>query len=355
MTQAKPESILIVRMSAFGDIICALPVLRAVRASFPRARIGWVVDSRFEALLDQDPDIDELFVAPISRWKKAARSPLGWPSVVAQFTGLRRDLRRAAYEVCLDLQGIVKSALVVRMAACERNYEMAGGRIAEKRWLVAGERVPCDNPHAVTRMLPLAGAIGAAIGVPRFDLHIPQADRHYAAELLREHSFTGKGPVVALNPGAAAPHRMWPADRFAQAARRIKQQADARIVVLGGPSEVELAQRITAQADIDALCTAGKTSLLQLAALIDHCRVVVTGDTGPQHVAAALGKRVVALFGPANPDRTGPFGDGHIVIRKPFDCQPCYAHPTCTDYDCMRAIQVDEVVEAVLRLTAPES
>lgn len=334
-------------MSALGDILCALPVLRAIRGSFPETRIGWVVDSRFADLLSPDPAIDRLHVAPVSRWKKLARSPLGWPRLVTERAGLNRELRQARYEVCLDLQGILKSGFIARAARAGRTLHMGSGRIARRRWLFPGERVEPLSPHAVERMLPLAGAIGADIAQPRFDLFIPEDARAYAEALLAGHSFPGKGPVVALNPGAAAAHRMWPGERFAALARRLSRELDARVVVIGGPSEVALAQGIAGDSGVEPVCTAGRTSLLELAAVLDRCQVLVTGDTGPQHMAYALGKRVVALFGPANPLSTGPYGPGHVVIQHPFPCQPCYAHPACKDYPCMKAIEVDEVFAAV--------
>ncbi|NSW56757.1 MAG: glycosyltransferase family 9 protein [Armatimonadetes bacterium] len=352
MPPAGPESVLIIRMSALGDIICALPVLRAIRDSFPETRIGWVVDSRFEDLLAPDPDIHRLHVAPVSRWKKLSKSPLAWPRLISERRALGRELRQMQYEVCLDLQGILKSGFIARAAGAKRTLHMGSGRIAKRTWLFPGERIAPISAHAVERMLPLAGAIGADISRPRFDLFIPQSDRTHAEHLFAAHSFATTGPVVALNPGAAAVHRMWAADRFATLAGRLHRELDARVVVIGGPSEVPLAQGIARDSGIDPLCTAGKTTLLQLAAVLDRCDVLVTGDTGPQHIAYALGKHVVSLFGPANPLSTGPYGPGHVVIQHSFPCQPCYAHPSCKDFACMKAIEVDEVFDAVARVLA---
>ena len=352
MPPAGPESVLIIRMSALGDIICALPVLRAIRDSFPETRVGWVVDSRFEGLLAPDPDIHRLHVAPVSRWKKLSKSPLAWPRLMSERRGLDRELRQARYGVCLDLQGILKSGFIARAAGARRTLHMGSGRIAKRTWLFPGERIAPISPHAVERMLPLAAAIGADISNPRFDLFIPEDDRRHADALFAALPFTNSGPVIALNPGAAAVHRMWAADRFAALAGRLHSELGARVVVIGGPSETALAEGIARDSGIDPLCTAGKTTLLQLAAVLDRCEVLVTGDTGPQHIAYALGKHVVSLFGPANPLSTGPYGPGHAVIQHPFPCQPCYAHPTCKDFACMKAILVDEVLDAVARVLA---
>lgn len=348
-----PESILIVRMSAFGDIVCALPTLRALRASFPKARLGWVVDERFQELVAHDPQIDQVFVAPLARWGKMVKKARNLPAVRGEYARLGQELREAGYEVCLDLQGIVKSGLITRMARCGRTLQMAGDHLRKLQWMFPGERVKEYGLHAVDRMLPLAAELGADTSNPRFDFYLPEEARRTAEELFAAHSFTTHGPIVALNPGAFAVHRMWPAERFAEAARKLTEEHGARVVVLGGPKEVELAEEICERSGVSPLCTAGKTSYLQLAAVIARCDVAVSGDTGPMHLAAAVGKPVVALFGPANPERTGPYGPQHVVLQKPFPCQPCYAHPTCTDYACMKALEVEEVVAAVLKALSP--
>jgi heptosyltransferase-1 len=347
-----PTSILIVRMSAFGDIICALPTLRALRRSFPTARIGWIVDERFQELLRHEPAVDDLIVVPLARWAKSLRSAANWPQVRREIRALRERLRDPGFEVSLDLQGILKSGFITRLAACPRNLQMAGDHLRNKQWLCRGERIVENSLHAVDRMLPLAAALGADISHPRFDFTIPVAARQWAEEVFAAHDFGTDGPVVALVPGAFAPHRIWPAERFAAAAAKLHQALGARVVVLGGPKEVDLAEGIVRASGVPALCTAGKTGFLELAAVLERCDVAISGDTGPMHLAVAVGKPVVALFGPANPERTGPYGPQHIVIQKSVPCgtQPCYAHPTCQDFACMRAIEVDEVVAAVARL-----
>lgn len=347
-----PKSILIVRMSAFGDIICALPTLRALRASFPAARIGWVVDERFEELLRHEPAVDDVIVVPLTRWLKSLRSPANWLRVRREIRGLRERLRDPGFEVSMDLQGILKSGFITRLAACPRNLQMAGDHLRTKQWLFRGERIPENGLHAVDRMLPLAAALGADISHPRFDFAIPEAAHQWAQQLFAAHDFGADGPVVAMVPGAFAAHRIWPGERFAAAAARLHHELGARVVVLGGPREVDLAEGIVRDSGTAALCTAGKTGFVELAAVLQRCDVVISGDTGPMHLAVAVGKPVVALFGPANPERTGPYGPQHIVIQKHVACgsQPCYAHPTCQDFACMKAIGVDEVVAAVARL-----
>jgi len=223
---------------------------------------------------------------------------------------------------------------------------MAADHLRRLQWLFPGERCAEGGLHAVDRMLPLAAACGADMSHPTFDFHIPLPARQHAAELLADLSSSGS-PIVALNPTASAPHRVWPPERYAELLRRIHHELGACGIVLGGPADVETSRAIVAQSGVAALSTAGKTGYLQLAAVLDACDLLVSSDTGPQHLAAALGKPVVALFGPSVPERTGPYGEGHTIIHHRLSCYPCHSHPTCRDHACMRAITVDEVLQAV--------
>lgn len=348
MPLSPPERILIIRMSAFGDVVCALPTLSALRASFPDAFIGWVVDSRFAELVASDPRIDRVHVIPLRQWARMLRSAGGWGVARRELRTFAHELREPHYEVALDVHGILKSGFVARLVRCPRNLQMAGDHLGNKQVLFGGERIPEFGPHLVDRMLPLAAALGADVSAPRFDFFIPEEARRDAARLLEEHDFGADGPLVALNPGASVQCKTWPAERFVAVARRLREEADARIVILGGPGDVITGEDIARQAQVGALCTAGRTGFVQLAALLEHCATVVTGDTGPMHLAAAVGRPTVALMGPTDPARTGPYGAGHVVLQEPIACRARCTYARCRDYRCMTAIGVDEVVGAVL-------
>lgn len=347
MPPTPPERLVIIRLSAFGDIVCALPTLDALRASFPDAFIGWVVDSRFAELVASDPRIDRVHIIPLRQWARMVKSPRKWPVVRRELRAFTRGLCEADYQVSLDVQGIIKSGSVARLIHCPRNLQMAGDHLGNKQALFGGERIPALGPHLVERMLPLAAALGADVSEPRFGFFIPEEARRHAASLLDGHDFGACGPLVALNPGASVPCKTWPREGFVAVARRLREEADARIVVLGGPQEVALAEAIAREAQVGALCTAGRTGFLQLAALLEHCATVVTGDTGPMHLAAAVGRPTVALIGPTDPARTGPYGAGHVILHKPIPCRAKCTYARCRERDCMTAIGVDEVVSAV--------
>lgn len=346
-----PERILIVRMSAAGDIIICLCVLHAVRAAFPRAHITWLVDERFAELVEHQPELDQVLAAPMRRWHEMLKSPRQWLQLRREARAFGAKLRAdGAYDVCLDLHGILKSTAVARWAKCRRNLVSSRAHLRKLRPFVRREWIPSVGVHYSGRILPVAAAIGADVSHPSFAFYVPEEAQAYADRMLAEHDFAASGPLVALNPGASAPLRRWPGERLAAVARRLKEEVDARVVVIGGPGEEELAQSIVEQADVGALCTAGRTRWEQLGGLLKRCRVVVTADTGPMHLAAAVGARVLGLFGPSLPERTGPSEPGHLIIQKDIPCRPCLDHPTCDDYHCLTAIEVEDVVAGVLGL-----
>lgn len=350
MSAQTPGRFLIIKLSFAGDILMALPVLRALRAAYPEAFVGWMVDERFADVLLQEPQVDRLHVLPHHRWRRMLRSPGQWAAVRREVAEFRHELREGRYEVCLDLHGMLKSALAGSWARAPHCLRRAGDRLGRLGWLFPAERIPPVGPHTIETMLPLAAALGADISEGRFDYFIPEADRAQAAELIAGHDFGAAGPLVALNAGASHPAKTWPAERFAAVASSLHESAGARIIVLGGPSEVALAEQVVSASGVPALCTAGRTSFRLLAAVLERCDTLVTGDTGPMHLAAAVGTPCVVACGSTDPAVTGPWGPGHVIVRTTYPCPPCDVRPTCTGFPCMKAIEVDDVVEAVTGL-----
>lgn len=360
-----PQRILLVRLTAAGDILLCLPVLHALRAAYPQAHLSWLVDERFAELLRHQPDLDEVLAAPMRRWRRMLQSPLHWLQLRREARAFVGQMRSGGpYDLCLELHGIAKAAFVARGARSRRTLESTLGRMRRLRPFLRREWIAPLGPHLRDRFLALAAAVGADISQPSFAFHVTEEARGYADGMLAGHDFGASedglarpsGPLVAINPGASTLVKRWPAERLAQVARRLNQEVGARIVVLGGPGEVDLARSLADQADVGALCTAGRTDWEQLAAILQRCDVVVTSDSGPMHLAAAVGTPVVAIFGSTSSERTGPSGPGHVVIERSFPCRPCMDHPTCDDRHCLMDIGVDEVETAVRGLLGgPES
>jgi heptosyltransferase-1 len=339
------QRILIVKLSSLGDVINAFPTAVALRERFPDAEIAWAVEPLAAPLVKAHRAIDRVFVLSIS--------PTGLrpASYLRAFAKLARPLRRARFEVTLDLQGLLKSALLAWRSGARLRLGFSDDR-REAATILNNVRVPPQGSLAVPRCLSMAAFMGADVSRPRAEVPVDPEAESWAAQLLAARAPLGATPV-ALCPGASVAINRWPAGRFIELGRLLAERGYLVPIIVGGPSEAALGQEIAAGIGPGAVTTAGETDLLRLASLLRRCGAMVAGDTGPMHLAAAVGTPVVALFGPADPTRTGPYGDGHIVIRKPFPCGPCLRSPTCGGIDCMRAISAAEVAEAVAGLLVP--
>lgn len=337
--------ILIIKRSSLGDIVHALPAVNALRDRYPQAYIAWLVETRFANILAGHPALDE--IVAIERYD------LSHPvRLIRESLRVRRELLARDFEWAVDLQGLLKSGHLLGWSGADRRIGLNEPRREFSYFshhmcteLVAGD----ITAHAVTRYLHVAEHLGCDISNPRFDLRVSAEDEEWARESFAEAGLDGSAPTVGINPGASNAHKQWPPERFVALTKlgRPGRLEDVQWVVLGGPDEAELAHRIAGEIDGPVLVTAGKTNLQQLMAVISSLDALVTADTGPMHIAAALGVPTVALFGPTDPRRTRPYGDVHTVVVHEQDCSFCKNKPTCQDYHCMTAITPAEVAAAV--------
>ncbi len=335
--QAGSPRILIIKRSSLGDIVHALPVANALRDTYPDSYIAWLVESHFFDILDRHPALDE--VITIERYAAHQVS-----SLIRDTLRVRGELLKRDFDWAVDLQGLLKSAYLLPCTGAERRIGLRHERRElSHRW--CNELAPASQQaHAVLCCLQMARYLDCDISSPRFDLHVDADAAAWADETLAEAGLDGSRPLVGINPGASSPHKQWPPERFATVANVLP---DVDWVILGGPGEVEVAQQVAGEVKTPHLVTAGRTSLKQLVAVISRLDALVTADTGPMHIAAALEVPSVALFGPTDPAKTGPFGDIHRVICHPQDCSFCKRKPTCRDYHCMLAITPQEVADAL--------
>jgi len=293
-----PESVLVVRLGAIGDVTNALVFAEAVRAYAPDTRIGWVVHPLAHPLVEGHPAVDRVHL-----WRRRR----AW----ADLPRLRRELRGEGYGLAVDLQRIAKSALVARLSGAPRVLGHDRGRSKELSWVLRNEHLAPGDPraHMVEHYLDFARHLGIEQPVVRHRLpHDPQAEAWAAARV----SEWGGAPLV-LSIGASKPENRWPAERFGELARALGALPEPTVLV-GGPGDRAAGQRASAAAGDAAIDLVGQTDLRQLVSLLGRARLVVSADSGPMHLAAACQRPVVALFGPADPDRTGPWGTGHAVV-----------------------------------------
>lgn len=325
-------NILIIKPGAIGDLLQLTPAIRALHGKYSQARISVLVSSAATAALFQhNPHVHETIVFDK---RGVHRSPFALAKLWLQ-------LYRARYELVVNYQRsnlkawfLISAALPCRILV----YHKARGRTV----------------HAVLNHIETLAPLG--IDPSLVDQHLefePGAEAaQFAADLFSSSGFAGK-PVVALNPGASNRIKCWSPRRFARLADRLVAERGAGVVIVGGADERDLAESIVSRMKCPVLDLVGKTTLPQLGAVLQSCTTIVTGDTGPLHMATAVGIPAVALFGAINPDRTGPVGEGHRVIRHPeVPCVPCVAD-RCVNpviMECMKKITVEEVFCEVERM-----
>ncbi|HEY8549220.1 MAG TPA: lipopolysaccharide heptosyltransferase I [Vicinamibacterales bacterium] len=332
-----PSSFLILRLGALGDIVHGLPLLAALRAAHPDARIDWLVDVRHRAVLELVSGLSRRLVVDTRRW----RGDTGLARVV-------REMRLARYDLAIDLQGLLKSAALARLSRARRVLGFAAAHLREPaaRFFYTELVDPGRRRHVVERSLVMAEAAGVRDARPVFPLVVPPStivERVRASLQLRDDE-----PYVVLNPGAAWPNKRWPADRFGRLAAHIRSRHGWRSAVTWGPGEEGIAAEVV-RASGGAAAVAPSTTLPDLVALLASARLVVAGDTGPLHLAAALGRPVVGLFGPTDPARNGPWWPEDLVVSRSPQCH-CFHQRRCRAAQwCLDTIDVAEVQAAIDR------
>ncbi len=339
--------ILVVRLSSLGDVVHAVPAVAGLRRTFPDARIDWLVDDRYRELVDLVAAVDRRIDVPRTR-------PL------ARLPRLVRALREARYDVAIDLQGLLKSALLARSAGAGRLIGLDPAHLRERaaRWLYSETPRLGAPVHVIERNLALVACLGVRARPFEFSIAdrpsavVEQARAALGADRTR--------PFALINPGAAWASKRWAPARFGAVARGLWSTRGLRSVVPWGPGERALAERVVAAA-AGAAALAPATSVGGLVALARAAAVVVSGDTGPLHVAAAVGTPTVGIYGPSDPRRNGPWSPRDVVVSPP---QPCRCRQDragstgvvvrrCAQQrPCLAAIPVEDVAAAVARRLA---
>ncbi len=343
-------NILVIKLSAIGDVVHSLPLLEVLRERFPLARIDWLVEEDASGIVDGHPFIDELLIFPRKSWLRRFARKGECISVGREVARFIRGLKNRRYDIVIDLQGLLKSGILTFFAKGKRKIALNNGR--EGSALFAHERVAIPNTemHALERYLCIARHLG--VKNPRWEGYIPiyESDKAYIDSLL-ENLDVGR-TLVAVNPMAKWETKLWGLSRFASLADLINEKLAAGVIFTGSDADRDAIGAIQSEMKTEALNLAGRTTLKQLAYLYQRCAVVISTDTGPMHIAASMGSPiVVALFGPTSPLRTGPYGGGQRVVRAGVACSPCFKK-RCNDMRCMRQITVDMVYEAVKKVLA---
>jgi len=309
----------IVKLSSLGDVIHALPVARALRHARPQAQITWIVEAREYAILRAHPDLDRVIPVDTRRWRRLVRRPAGAREVMGKLGRLRRRVRLAGFDAAIDLQGLLKSGVLTAYTGARLRIGFSASHCRERlNVLFTNRRVtpPPTAVHVVEQYLCLLRPLGITPGMPEFYLPPrPLAERRMD-DALAEAGLKRTDRIVALNPGAGRPEKQWPVERFRVLAERLATEADTRILLLWGPDEVHMAKQIGTGLSARAVL-APPTDLDELTAVLRRVDLMVAGDTGPLHLAAALGTPALGLFGPTSAARNGPYGARSRGLQSP--------------------------------------
>jgi lipopolysaccharide heptosyltransferase I len=340
MLAASPAPrILIVRLSALGDVIHGLPVACALRAAFPAATIGWVVEGRTADLLEGHPAIDHLVRVP-RRWLKSPRAVID----------LRRRLHALRFDVTVDLQCLTKSAIAARLSGARRRIGKAGADGRELSKWFNNELTAAAGEHVIDHYLELLRPLG--VESPRVEFNLPEhaADAAMADRTLESLGLV-RGAFAVLNPGAGWPSKIWPAERYGEIARRLeREQGLASLAVWGGPGEEPLARAIV-ESSAGAALLAPATTVAELGALCRRSALFLGSDTGPMHLAVAVGTPTISMHGPSKAEWCGAYGPANIRLQARYEDGSAQQRRTADD-SAMRAISVETAYQACRELLA---
>jgi len=334
------KNILITKPSSLGDIVLALPALRALRMSFPEAKISWLIRPEFAQLIENHPHLDEIITFDRKLLGKA------WfhPGAFGALMSLLRKLRRGRFDVIFDFQGLFRTASLAWLSGCKKRFGMANAR--EFATVFYTHKIPqnIENIHMVDFYLKIIQAAGASdFGVEFVFPSNPDAEDS-VDKLLASHGI--KENYAVLISSSAHQDKCWPPERFAQLADKISSQYGLSIVATGSASEAGIIEKIQKNADVPIASLAGQTSLNELVALLKRAKLAVSNDTGPGHIAAAVGIPLVLMFGRTNPVRLVPYGRKHCVMAIEPEGRGMAINDFNPKYD-IKNITVEQVYQKV--------
>ncbi|MGD2124490.1 MAG: lipopolysaccharide heptosyltransferase II [Desulfobacteraceae bacterium] len=342
------KSILIIKLSAIGDVVHTLPLLEVLRKNFPDARIDWLVEEEASQIIEGHEALNHLIVSQRKSWQKKLLRPGGQVSALKEIRRFLKELRSEAYDLVIDLQGLFKSGLLTGLSRGRRKIGFTFGREGSSLFLTEKPLAVNIDQHAIDRYMKAVEYLNCSKDSWKGHIPIRPSDKQPIDRHLDENGLSGKG-LVAINPMARWKTKLWEPQRFAALADRIQKELSCKVVFTGSGHDRLAIDRIISYMKERPLNLAGKTGLRELAYLYSACPIAITTDTGPMHIAAAMGTSVVALFGPTAPQRTGPYGKGHQVIREDIECSPCFKK-RCGHMTCMKEITVERVFESARQI-----
>jgi heptosyltransferase-1 len=336
------ERIALVKLSSLGDIVHALPVAYRLRSELPQAHITWIVEAKHRQLLINCPLIDELIILNKPQWQIASLA-----QTLSELKKTYKQLREVDFDLVMELQGLIKSGLVAYITGAKHRLGFSPKYCREpiSACFTNEHATPNgDEQHIIEKNLSLIRYLGFATTPWQIEFPSTVAGVKYIDDFLNRQGVGPNTKLIGINPGAGWITKRWGVDNYARLSDNLISRFGRKVILIWGPGEQALAEDI-AQHMRQLPVIACNTSVPQLIELIKRCGLFIAGDTGPLHLASALDIPTIALYGPSDPKRNGPYAGRHVVIHHKLECSGCYKRQ-CKNFKCMQLITVEEVLSA---------
>ncbi len=341
------KKVLVLRLSAVGDVIRTLPAVKAIKAYDPSVSITWIVEEPSKTLLESQPEIDEVLLFPRQRWSEGIASIQGWWRTMKEVWAFVQNLRSKRFDLVLDFHGILKSGLLSFLSGSSQRIGFDRRSSKEGNFLFSNIRIklPKRKISRIERNFNLLKGMGLEIQPQGFPLFIPPQDQKYIKSFF-DSVIPLRSPLIAIHPGTSSKtsYKRWFPERYARLADRLIRELKATILFTWGPGESDWVKGIQRNMEESSILGPQTHSLTQLGEVYRNCDLYIGGDTGPMHIASLMGIPVVVIYGPTDPVVNEPFGFHQKVVKK-VGCNPCRDR-SCNGLKCLEAITVEDVFNA---------
>jgi lipopolysaccharide heptosyltransferase II len=346
-----PKRILIIRLSAIGDVLRVLPALQVLKKNFPASYIAWAVEEQARDILEAHPQIDEVIIFPKNSLRRKLASLQDAGAGLREFFSFIGEVRKKRFDMVIDFHGLFKSGIISFLSGAPERIGFALGDSREGNFLFNNRRFPLDAKRVsrIDRNLTLLKKMGLDTTHTPPAIHVPEADREFVRKFLRQQHIDHRRPVIAIHPGTSpsTPYKRWEPYRYAVVADQAIAANAAQIIFTWAGQELDIVREITGMMKYRAIVAPELSNLCQLAEIFKHCDLYLGSDTGPMHLASFVGIPVVAIFGPTDHVVNEPYiSTPHIIIRKETSCSPCRKY-TCAKRDCIKDISEANVIRAI--------
>ena len=331
-----PERILVVKLDHLGDVLLATPVFSNLRRTYPNTELHALTGAWSRVVLEKHPDVSKVI-----QYNSPAFCRTGQPTSLKQTFQLYRELRRQKYDLMVELRSDWRTVWFAFLRLTPKRLDRAALQVANKLGLVQ-----FTGTHETTRNLDVLKQVGIPIPIQTTTFSVTTEDEKWASDFLATHQIDREHPLIAIHPGSPIELKRWLPERYAELADWLIAQKGAQILFVGVKDEIQIITDIQARMQGASINIAGETTLTQLASILHKCNVFIGNDSGPMHLAAAVGIHTIGLYGPGDPTRFGPVGAKCQTIRRKLDCPPC-SGTTCRfgEEGCMSKIQVTDVIQ----------